>query len=211
MAKKISLAVLISGSGTTLKNFIDKIDEGVLDASIKIVISSNPNAYGLNYAKDNKIDTDVINPKDFNGKFEFSQAITNEIDKYSIDLILLAGFSHLFHIPDKYIGKVMNIHPSLIPGFCGKGFFGHHVHEAVIKSNVKISGCTVHFADNEYDHGPVVLQRQVCVKNDDTPDTLASKVGNEERIAYPEAIKLFAEGKLKIVGGTVKIGGDNSG
>ena len=127
---------------------------------------------------------------------DFSLAITEVVDKYHVELIILAGFSHFFHIPEKYSGKTMNIHPSLIPAFSGKGFYGKHVHKAVLKSKVKFSGCTVHFADNEYDHGPIILQRRVDVIKNDTPETLAKRVAIEECIAYPEAINLFASGQL---------------
>lgn len=204
--RKIKLAALISGRGSTLKNLIDRVDEGSLDVSIKIVISSNSKAFGLNHAKDSGIDTSVISPQDFNGTMEFSDALTEELDKHSVDLVLLAGFSHFFHISDKYKGKVMNIHPGLIPSFCGRGYYGIHVHKAVLDYGAKISGCTVHFADNKYDNGPIILQRTVPVMENDTPDTLAERVAQEEHLAYPEAIKLFADGKLKIIGRKVKIG-----
>jgi len=112
---------------------------------------------------------------------------------------------HFFKIPDKYFGKVMNIHPGLIPSFCGKGYYGHHVHKAVIESGVKVSGSTVHFVDNEYDHGPIIIQRVVPVNGNDTPDTLEQRVFKEECIAYPEAIRLFAEGRLRIEGRKVRV------
>ena len=111
-------------------------------------------------------------------------------------------------VPDDFLGRVMNIHPALIPAFCGKGYYGHHVHEAVLAYGVKVSGCTVHFADNEYDHGPIILQRAVPVLDDDTPDTLAARVFEQECEAYPEAIRLFAEGRLRIEGRRVKIMGE---
>lgn len=205
MANKINLALLISGSGRTLQNFIDKIGNGYINANIKLVISSNPSAYGVERAKKHDIETVIINPNDFNGTKMFSQAITTVLEKRYVDLILLAGFSHFYNIPDKYSGKVMNIHPSLIPSFCGKGFYGHLVHKAVIEYGVKISGCTAHFADNKYDNGPIILQRTVQVMEDDTPETLAEKVFKEECIAYPEAVRLFADGELKIVGRKVMI------
>lgn len=205
MSNRINLALLISGNGRTLQNFIDRIEGEDINANIQIVISSNPDAYGLTRAKKYGIETNVINPCDFNGTKEFSHAITAELDKYLINLILLAGFSHFYHIPEKYIGRVMNIHPSLIPSFCGKGYYGHLVHEAVIDYGAKISGCTVHFADNHYDNGPVILQRPVQVMENDTPETLAERVFQEECIAYPEAVRLFTDGRLKIVGRKVKV------
>ena len=205
MFKTTNLAVLISGSGKTLQNLIDKIDDKTLNAKIQIVISSSPDAYGLKRAEQNNIPATIVNHSDYNSSEVFSNAIIKEIEKYPIDLIILAGFMHLLRIPDKYSEKVMNIHPGLIPSFCGKGYYGHHVHKAVIESGIKVSGCTVHFVDNEYDHGPIIMQRTVPVYEDDTPDTLAQRVFKEECIAYPEAINLFAEGRLKIEGRRVKI------
>jgi formyltetrahydrofolate-dependent phosphoribosylglycinamide formyltransferase len=205
MPKTTNLAVLLSGSGKTLQNLIDKIGDKTLNAKIQIVISSSPDAYGLKRAKKNNIPATVVKYPDYNNAEVFSNAIIKEIEKYPIDLIILAGFMHLFKVPDKYSGKVMNIHPGLIPSFCGKGYYGHHVHEAVIESGVKVSGCTVHFVDNEYDNGPIIIQRTVHVHEGDTPDTLAQKVFKEECLAYPDAINLFAEGRLKIEGSRVRI------
>ncbi|MBS1257401.1 MAG: Phosphoribosylglycinamide formyltransferase [Candidatus Scalindua arabica] len=201
----LNLAILISGSGTTLQNLIDKINDKTLNANIQIVISSAPDTYGIKRAEQNSIPVAIVERKGYNDSDIFSNTIINEIEKYSVDLIILAGFLHLFKIPDKYTGKAMNIHPGLIPSFCGKGYYGHHVHEAVIESGVKVSGCTVHFVDNEYDCGPIIIQRVVQVHEEDSPETLAQRVFKEECIAYPEAINLFAEGKLKIEGRKVKI------
>ncbi len=197
-SKTLNLAILISGGGTTLQNIIDKINDGSLNARIQVVVCNSPDAYGIKRAEQNSIPTAIVQRKDHNQSDTFSKSIIKEIEKYPVDLIILAGFLHLFKIPDSYAGKVMNIHPGLIPSFCGKGFYGHHVHEAAIRSGVKISGCTVHFVDNEYDRGPIIIQRTVHVNSDDTPDTLAQKVFQEECIAYPDAIRLFSEGRLII-------------
>ena len=205
VSNMLNLAILISGSGTTLQNLIDKINDKTLNANIQIVISSAPDTYGVKRAEQNNIPVTIVQRKGFNNSEIFSNTIINEIEKYSVDLIILAGFLHLFKIPDKYTGKVMNIHPGLIPSFCGKGYYGHHVHEAVIESGVKVSGCTVHFVDNEYDCGPIIIQRVVQVHEDDSPETLAQRVFKEECIAYPEAINLFAEGRLKIEERKVKV------
>ncbi len=205
MPKTTNLAVLLSGSGKTLQNLIDKIGDKTLNAKIQIVISSSPDAYGLKRAKKNNIPATVVKYSDYNSAEIFSNAIIKEIEEYPIDLIILAGFMHLFRIPEKYSGKVMNIHPGLIPSFCGRGYYGHHVHEAVIESGVKVSGCTVHFVDNEYDNGPIIIQRTVPVREGDTADTLAQMVFKEECLAYPDAINLFAEGRLKIEDSRVKI------
>ncbi|MFQ5788496.1 MAG: phosphoribosylglycinamide formyltransferase [Thermodesulfobacteriota bacterium] len=205
VSNMLNLAILISGSGTTLQNLIDKINDKTLNANIQIVISSAPNAYGIKRAEQNNIPIAIVQRKGYNNSEIFSNTIVNEIGKYSVDLIILAGFLHLIKIPDKYTGKVMNIHPGLIPSFCGKGYYGHHVHEAVIESGVKVSGCTVHFVDNEYDCGPIIIQRVVQVHEDDSPETLAQRVFKEECVAYPEAINLFAEGRLKIEERKVRI------
>ena len=201
----LNLAILISGSGTTLQNLIDKINDKTLNANIQIVISSAPDTYGIKRAEQNNIPVAIVQRKGFNNSEIFSNTIINEIEKYSVDLIILAGFLHLFKISYKYTGKVMNIHPGLIPSFCGKGYYGHHVHEAVVESGVKVSGCTVHFVDNEYDCGPIIIQRVVQVHEDDSPETLAQRVFKEECIAYPEAINLFADGSLKIEGRNVRV------
>ncbi|MCR4291492.1 MAG: phosphoribosylglycinamide formyltransferase [Candidatus Kuenenia sp.] len=197
MRKIISIAVLISGNGKTLQNFIDCIKSGSLPAKIQIVISSNPDAKGLERAKINAIPTAVVSRSSYKDVDSFSEAITKKLEEYPVDLITLAGFMHLYKIPDTYSGRVMNVHPGLIPAFCGHGYYGHKVHEAVIGYGAKVSGCTVHFADNVYDNGPIIIQRTTPVFDDDTPDTLAERVFKEECTAYPEAIRMFAEGRLK--------------
>jgi len=197
--KQLRLAVLLSGGGRTLQNFIELIGEGKLPATVELVISSRPDAGGLTKARAAGIPTKVITKK---GKTteQFSNEITRSLDEVSPDLICLAGFLCFYTIPDQYAGKVINIHPALLPSFGGQGMYGHHVHEAVLEAGCKVSGCTVHFADNEYDHGPIILQRTVPVLDEDTPDSLADRVFEQEKIAYPEAIRLFAEGRLRIVG-----------
>lgn len=205
MTKKINLGVFISGSGNTLQNFIDQIKTGKLNAHIEVVISSKPDVVGLERAKKYNIPASVISYASYQDVDSFSNALTSELDKYSVDLIILAGFIHLYKIPEKYQGRVMNIHPGLIPAFCGHQYYGYKVHKAAIDYGVKISGCTVHFADNTYDTGPIIIQRAVPVFFEDTPDTLAARVFEEECVAYPEAIRLFAEGRLRIEGRKVKI------
>jgi phosphoribosylglycinamide formyltransferase-1 len=147
----------------------------------------------------------VVSRKEAGSREEFSHRIFNRCRQENADLVCLAGFLQLIHVPDDFLGRVMNIHPSLIPAFCGKGFYGHHVHEAVLAYGAKITGCTVHFADNEYDHGPIILQRAVPVKDDDTPETLSERVIGQESEAYPEAIRLFAQGRLRIEGRRVRL------
>jgi phosphoribosylglycinamide formyltransferase-1 len=199
------LVVLISAGGTTLQNFIDRIRDGRLDASIVEVISSNPDVYGLERARQAELPTTVITRKASGSSEQFSQHVFERCRAAQADLVCMAGFLQFLPIPFDFMHKVMNIHPSLIPAFCGKGFYGHHVHEAVLASGVKLTGCTVHFADNEYDHGPIILQKAVPVHEDDTPDTLMARVYEQECEAYPEAIRLFGAGRLKVEGRCVRV------
>jgi formyltetrahydrofolate-dependent phosphoribosylglycinamide formyltransferase len=202
---EIRLAVLLSGGGTTLQNLIDRIAVGGLSARIVLVLSNHTDAYGLVRAQGAGIPATVVDRKDCKSSEEFSQRIFEQIRQTKADLVCLAGFLQLLAIPDDFLGRVLNIHPALIPAFCGKGFYGHHVHEAALSYGVKVSGCTVHFADNVYDHGPIVLQRTVPVLEDDTPETLAARVFEQECEAYPQAIRLFAEGRLRVEGRRVYI------
>jgi formyltetrahydrofolate-dependent phosphoribosylglycinamide formyltransferase len=202
---KVKIAVLLSGGGTTLKNLIDRIAEGSLDAEIICVLSSKPGVKGLAIAREAGIPAFAVPRKAYETVDEFSTAITELVDRYEVDLVCLAGFLSLWRMPERYYGRVMNIHPALIPLFCGKGFYGHRVHKAVVESGVKVTGCTVHFADNRYDTGPIILQRTVPVNPGDTPDDVAARVFVEECEAYPEAIRLFAAGRLEIVENQVRI------
>ncbi|MFA5865368.1 MAG: phosphoribosylglycinamide formyltransferase [Phycisphaerae bacterium] len=202
--KSIRLAVLLSGGGRTLDNLIIQIREGELPARIELVISSSSTAMGLKKATDAGIQARAISKT---GKTidQFSREITAELDNVKPDLVCLAGFMCFYTIPDPYLGKVMNVHPALLPAFGGKGMYGHFVHQAVLDAGCKISGCTVHFADNVYDHGPIIIQRAIRVLEEDTADTLADRVFEEEKIAYPHAINLFAQGRLQIIGKRVRI------
>ncbi len=198
MKDPLRLAVLISGSGRTLQNFIDLIGRGELPATITVVVSSRADAPGIERARRHGLPVEVIPRRQFPSADSFSDAVTAVIDRYGADLILLAGFLSLFRIAPRYARRVMNIHPALLPRHGGKGMYGHRVHEAVLAAGDAESGCTVHFADNEYDHGPVVLQRKVPVLPNDTPDSLAERVFREECIAYPEAVRRFAEDKVGV-------------
>ncbi|RMF85979.1 MAG: phosphoribosylglycinamide formyltransferase [Nitrospinota bacterium] len=210
MSQPIKLAVLISGNGTTLQNLIDHIQAGKLCAEIVVVISSKPGAYGLVRAQRHGIPTHVVPRKAFADLTRFNEAINQILHSYAPDLIVLAGFLSLFQPAEPYRGKVMNIHPALIPAFCGKGYYGRRVHQAVLDYGVKISGCTVHFIDEHYDSGPIILQSAVPVKDDDTVETLAARVFQEECKLYPRAIQLYAEGKLRVEGRRVKICEDDA-
>lgn len=201
----IRLAVLISGSGTTLQNFLDRIADGRLAAEVVCVVSSKPGVKGVERAAKAGIPCAVLERKKHPSVEAYSEALFGFVRDYRPDLVCLAGFLQLIRIPADFTNRIINIHPALIPTFCGKGMYGHHVHEAVLAGGVKVSGCTVHFVDNEYDHGPIILQRTVPVLDDDTPDALAARVFEQECDAYPEAIRLFAEGRLRIEGRRVRI------
>ncbi len=202
---KLKLAVLISGSGTTLQNLIVRSEAGTLPADVGLVISSKDGVLGLERARRHNIPAAVVEWRRVRDVAEFSYRITRLLAEYDPDLVIMGGFLHLYAMPEEYLGRIMNIHPALIPAFCGKGYYGRHVHEAVLKYGCKMSGCTVHFADNRYDHGPIIVQRAVPVLEGDTAETLAARVFKEECEAYPEAIRLFAEGRLEIVGRRVKV------
>jgi phosphoribosylglycinamide formyltransferase-1 len=201
----LRLAVLLSGSGTTLQNLLERSASGQLPAQVVLVIADRPEAYGLERARQAGIPTLVVRRRETASREEFSARIFAACRQVRADLVCLAGFLQLVLIPEDFQGKVLNIHPSLIPAFCGKGYYGQRVHEAVLAYGVKVSGCTVHFADNLYDHGPIILQRVVPVYEDDTPATLAARVQEQEREAYPEAIRLYAEGRLRLEGRRVRI------
>jgi phosphoribosylglycinamide formyltransferase 1 len=202
----IRLAVLVSGGGTTLQNFLDRIAAGRLRAEIALVLASSSTAFALERARQAGIPAAAVSRKEAGSREEFSRRLFEQCRQARVDLVCLAGFLQLIAIPDDFRGRVMNIHPALIPAFSGQGFFGQHVHEAALACGVKLSGCTVHFADNEYDQGPIILQRAVPVLDGDTPETLAQRVFAAECEAYPEAIRLFAEGRLHIEGRRVRIG-----
>jgi formyltetrahydrofolate-dependent phosphoribosylglycinamide formyltransferase len=201
----LRVAVLLSGNGTTLQNLLDRSADGRLPAQVAVVISNHGDAFGLTRAERAGVPTAVVERRGCASREEFSQRIFGVCRQERVHLVCLAGFMQLVLIPDDFLGRVMNIHPALIPAFCGRGYYGHHVHEAVLAYGAKLSGCTVHFADNQYDHGPIIVQRPVPVLDDDTPDSLAARVFEQECEAYPEAIRLFGEGRLRIEGRRVRI------
>jgi formyltetrahydrofolate-dependent phosphoribosylglycinamide formyltransferase len=201
----LRVGVLLSGNGMTLQNLGNLSEAGTLPARIVLVISNRTDAFGLERARKMNVPALAILRKEFGSTEEFSRRIFDECRKANVDLVVLGGFLQLLQVPDDFLGRVMNIHPALIPAFCGKGMYGHHVHEAVLEAGVKVTGCTVHFADNQYDHGPIILQRPVAVLDDDTPKTLAERVFAEECLAYPEAIRLYAQQRLKIEGRRVRV------
>jgi formyltetrahydrofolate-dependent phosphoribosylglycinamide formyltransferase len=197
--------VLISGGGTTLANFIEQITAGKLSAEIALVIASRADCGGIERAEKAGLRCEVVERKSFAGAAEFSQAVFVLCRETHVDLVTLAGFLSLIAVPADFKYRVMNIHPALIPAFCGGGFYGHKVHEAVLARGAKVSGCTIHFADNKYDHGPIIAQSCVEVHDDDTVDALAARVFAAECRAYPEAIRLYAQGRLEVAGNRVRV------
>lgn len=199
MAKKLRLAVLISGRGRTLKNLINLINRGELDAEICIVIASSPST-GLQYAEQYNIPAVVVESSNYDDTESFSEAVFRPCFAMNVDYVVMAGYLKFLSIPPEMHDRVLNIHPSLIPSFCGKGMYGLRVHEKVVAAGVKVSGCTVHFVDNEYDHGPIILQKTVPVYAEDTKESLSDRVLNDaEFVAYPEALRLLAEERVRVI------------
>ena len=205
MAKSnFSIAVLISGSGTTLLNLIEYDQAGKLDAKISLVICSNPKATGIQYAEQHGIEVVIVDHRSVKEP-DFSDTIFDSCRAAGVDMIVMAGFLRKLTIPDSYQNRVINIHPSLIPAFSGKGFYGSKVHQAAIDFGCKVSGCTVHLVDNQYDHGPIVAQRVVEVSSEDTSAVLAARVFEQECILYPQIINQFANDQVKIEGRRVTV------
>jgi formyltetrahydrofolate-dependent phosphoribosylglycinamide formyltransferase len=204
-ASLLKLAVLVSGGGTTLQNLLDVIAAGQLNAEVRVVIGSREGLKGLQRAADAKVMSFVVDRRQFDSLEAFSEQVFRLIDDAEADLVVLGGWLALLRIPQRYAGRVINIHPALLPSFGGKGMYGRRVHEAVIAHGCKVSGCTVHFVDDQYDNGPIILQRTCEVRDDDTPETLAARVFEQEKIAYPEAIRLIQQGAVKIDGRRVRV------
>jgi phosphoribosylglycinamide formyltransferase-1 len=201
----LRLAVLISGGGTTLRNLLDRKAVGGLNAEIVLVISSTAGARGLQFATDAGIATQVCEHRSYANDEAFSEAIFAACRQANAGLVAMAGFLKFARIPPDFQNRVMNIHPALIPAFCGHGFYGQRVHQAVLDYGAKLSGCTVHFVDNQYDHGPIILQRAVSVETTDTATTLAARVFDAECDAFPDAINLYAAGRLNVGGRIVSV------
>ncbi|MGD9568904.1 MAG: phosphoribosylglycinamide formyltransferase [Sedimentibacter sp.] len=203
----LRIGVLISGSGTNLQSLIDNIENGFIKGEISVVISNKENAYGLERARKHNIDAVFINQRYYESFEKFNDAIMMELEKHQVDIVVLAGYlkilSHKFI--KNYKNKIINIHPSLIPAFCGKGYYGIKVHEAAINYGVKISGATVHFVDEGADTGPIILQETIAVDFEDTAESLQQKILKIEHRLLPFAVKLLCEDKLEVVGRKVKI------
>jgi phosphoribosylglycinamide formyltransferase 1 len=185
----LPISVLISGGGTTLRNLIDKQQRGQLDVDFRYVISSRADAKGLQFARDAGIPTAVVTRTRSSDPLEHSESIFSPVRSSGSRLVVMAGYLQHALIPADFENRVINIHPSLIPSFCGQGMYGLKVHEAALRFGVKVTGCTVHFVDNQYDHGPILLQRTCEVRDDDTPESLQKRVFELECEALPDAIR----------------------
>ena len=204
-----NIVVLVSGGGTNLQALIDAGKSGIIkNGKITCVISSNPEAYALERAKNNNIETDVIRRKDFEKFEDYDVALTELLKSKNADLVVLAGFMTILghNVISNFENKIINIHPALIPSFCGEGFYGLKVHEEALKKGVKISGATAHFVIEECDAGPIILQGAVEVKNGDTPEILQKRImENVEWKILPEAVSLFCQDKIKVNGNSTII------
>jgi len=205
----INIAVLVSGHGrgSNLQAIIDACKDGRIDGRVAVVIGTKSDAPAMDRGRGNGIATVEVRPKAFETDDGYADSLLDALREYGIDLVCLAGYMRILpsKVCSEYRWRVMNIHPSLIPLFCGKGMFGGHVHQAAIDFGVKVSGCTVHFVDEEYDTGPIIIQKCVPVEEGDTADTLAARVLAQEHAAYPEAIQLFAQDRLSVEGRVVHL------
>ena len=205
----LKLAVLVSGGGTNLQAIMDAIDNGTItNAKIEVVVSNNQNAYALERAKQHGIEALCISPKEFENREAFNKAFLEKLDSFGVDLVVLAGF--LVVIPEimiqKYRNRIINIHPSLIPAFCGTGYYGLKVHEGALARGVKVTGATVHFVDEGTDTGPIILQKPVMIEQGDTPEVLQRRVMEQaEWKILPQAIDLIANGKVEVIDGKTVI------
>ena len=197
---QLKIGVLVSGGGTNLQSIIDSINAGHINGKIKVVISNKKDAYGLERARINNIDAIYVNAKDYEDIEAFNDKIIEELTNRNIDLVVLAGYlkilSHRFI--ELFKNRIINIHPSLIPSFCGKGFYGLKVHEEAINYGVKVSGATVHFVDEKADTGPIIVQDIVFIDDDDTAESLQKKILQIEHKILPDAIKLYCEGRIQV-------------
>jgi formyltetrahydrofolate-dependent phosphoribosylglycinamide formyltransferase len=204
----IRIAILVSGHGrgSNMAAIIDACQRGEIDGKVVLVIGTRDEAPALQRATEKGVSTEVVSPSKL-GEEEYAHRLLHALDEAKVDLVCLAGYMRLLPTPvvQAYAGRVMNIHPALLPLFGGKGMYGEHVHRAVLESGVKVSGCTVHFVDEHYDTGPIIVQRCVPIEEEDTWETLAARVLAQEHQAYVQAVKLFAQGRLRIEGKRVRI------
>jgi len=206
---QVKIGVLISGSGSNLQSLIDNIENGNIDGKITVVISNKKDAYGLERARQNNISAVYVRSKDYEDFDKFNSAIIEELKRHGVDLVVLAGYLKILSsgFIEEYRNRIINIHPSLIPSFCGKGYYGIKVHEEAVKYGVKLSGATVHFVDEGADTGPIIIQEAVEVDCGDTADLLQRKVLKIEHKILPQAVKYYCEGRIQIIGRKVQIQG----
>lgn len=202
MKKKVSIGILVSGSGTNLQSIIDNSEKGLLDAEIKVVISNNPDAYGLERAKKHHIPTAVIEQNNFKSREDFDRKMIEVLKSYSVELVVMAGFMRVLSpvFLQAFPMKVMNIHPAILPSFQGL-----HGQQKAFDYGVKFSGCSVHFADDGVDTGPIIIQAVVPVYDDDSEESLSQRILKEEHKIFSQAIQFYAEGNLEIVGRKVRV------
>ena len=204
---KIRIGVLASGRGSNLQAIIDACKSGYIPGEVVCVISDKKDAFALERARREGIPAIFLDPSKYSSREDYDRALAQTLKEHNVDIVCLAGFMRILTPPfiEEFRNRIMNIHPALIPSFCGKGMYGLKVHKAVLDFGVKVTGCTVHFVTEEVDLGPIIVQIPVMVREDDTPETLSERVLKREHRAYPLAIKLFAEGRLKIEGRRVRI------
>jgi len=207
--RPLRIGILLSGKGrgSNMQALIDATRDGRIPGEVALVVSTSPGAPALERAAAAGVAAQLIAAPEYAGPEELDAALAAAFDSAEVDLICLAGYMRLLtpSFVRRFAGRMMNVHPGLLPAFGGKGFYGRRVHEAVLESGAKFTGVTVQFVDDVYDHGPIILQRVVPVEDDDTPETLAARVLTEEHRAYPEAVRLFAEGRLRIEGRRVRV------
>lgn len=194
----LPIAVLISGGGTTLKNLLERQTAGELPISTRLVVSSKAGAAGLDYARQAGIPTHTVSRRQCASAHEHCQQVFALCRQHEVQLVVMGGYLEHLLIPEDFENRVVNIHPSLIPAFSGQGYYGLRVHRAVLDYGVKVSGCTVHFVDNEFDHGPIIAQRVCSVRSDDTAESLQARVFAEECELYPQAIAAIAQGRVQV-------------
>ncbi len=204
-ARPLRIAVLLSGNGTSLENLFEHIDRGEVPGEIAVVIASKEKAFGLERARQRGVPAIAVPRDQYESGSAFNDALHAALDEYEIDLVALLGFLSLFELRGRYEGRALNVHPALIPAFSGKGYYGKRVHEAVLAAGAKVTGATVHFVDEEYDKGPILVQEAIPVNEDDDAESLANRVQEAERRLVPLAIRWIAEGRVRIEGARTRI------
>ena len=199
------IAVLLSGNGTSLENLFEHIDRGEVPGEVAVVIASKEKAFGLERARQRGVPAVAIPRAQYDSGSAFNDALHAALDEFDVDLVALLGFLSLFELRGRYEGRTINVHPALIPAFSGKGYYGERVHEAVLAGGVKVTGATVHFVDEEYDKGPILVQEAIPVKEDDDAESLAARVQEVERRLVPLAIRWIAEGRVRLEGARTRI------